>query len=389
MHIAIVTNRLIVGEGQGRVNVELARAAARAGHVVTCLAHRVDNELLMEPNVEWVSLPDANAPVALIGNQRFAWASTSWLKQYGETVDLVVGNGFNTWAPTDINIVHFVHGAWRTSPVHDARLRRDAYGAYQWLYSTLNARLEQIALRRARHVVAVSEKVREELLTIGVPASSMSVIHNGVDINEFRPGPKGRSAIGLPSGPLALFAGDIRTPRKGIDTVLQALQHVPELHLAVAGDLTNSPYPALAEDLGVSNRTHFLGFRRDVPQLMQAADFFVLPSRYEACSLVLLEAMSTGLPLVTARTAGGAELISEDAGIVLDNPNDVNALATALDRLVVETTRSEKMGRAARQIAEHHSWEHMAHRYLELFDHLISQKSIAHPPMPDRASLPV
>lgn len=374
MHILIITNRLVVGEGQGRVNVELARAAAQRGHVVTCLAHQVDNRLLMEPTVEWVHMPDANAPIALIGNQRFARASTSWIRRFGKDADLVIGNSFNTWATTDISIVHFVHSAWRQSDVHDARIRRDAYGAYQWVYSALNARFEQRALGRARHIVAVSNKVRDELRELGISETPISVIHNGVDIDEFAPGTgthAERESLGLPAtGPLAFFAGDIRTPRKGLDTTLHAMQSVPDLHLAIAGATDGSPYPELAASLGIDDRTHFLGFRRDIPALMAASDFFVFPSRYEACSLVLLEAMGAGLPIITAQTAGGAELVSADAGVVLDDPDDTAALSAALRRFVDETSASSAMSRASRGIAEQHTWDHMAAQYLQLFESL-------------------
>jgi glycosyltransferase involved in cell wall biosynthesis len=377
MHIVIVTNRLIAGEGQGRVNVELARAAARRGHSVTCVAHRIDNRLRMEPTVEWACMPDANAPTALLGNVRFSRASTRWLQRYAHDADIVVANGANTWAPVDVNIVHFVHGAWRESPVHDLQLRRNAYGLYQWLYSSVGASMERRILPRARRVVAVSKKVRDELIGIGLDADLIQVIHNGVDVDEFAPGSADRSALGLPGGvPLGLFVGDIRTKRKGLDVVINALRQVPDVHVAVAGRVEGSPYPALAEALGVGDRVHFLDFRRDVPELMRAADFFTFPSRYEACSLVLLEAMGAGLPIITAASAGGAELITPDAGIVLDSPDDVDGFAEALRTFAAETLTSTARSRAARRIAEANSWAVMAERYLDLFESIRSPSTL-------------
>lgn len=375
MHIVLVTNRLITGEGQGRVNAEIARAASREGHTVTCLAHDVENELLMEPGVEWTHMPDANAPFALLGNIRYAAATTRWLQEYGDDADVVVANGANTWNHVDVNIVHFVHSAWRASPVHDSQVRRDLYGSYQWLYSTVNARAEHHALPRARCVVPVSEKVRTELLGIGLPDDHLHVIHNGVDIEEFQPGQADQTALGLPQGvSLGLFAGDIRTPRKGLDVLIQALEHVPNAHIAVAGRVDGSPYPALAERVGVGARVHFLDYRRDIPTLMQAADFFAFPSRYEACSLVLLEAMAAGLPILTARTAGGAELVAEEAGIVIDDPDDMDALVEALSSLATSQSEWAEMSRAARAIAEANSWERMASRYLALFENLMHSR---------------
>jgi glycosyltransferase involved in cell wall biosynthesis len=318
-------------------------------------------------------MPDANWPLALAGNLRFAWESTKWLQVHGGGFDVIIGNGCNTWYSVDINVVHFVHSAWRQSTAHDAKHDWGPYGWYQWVYSQLNAHLEQRILPRAKTVVAVSEKVERELDAHGLTRGRSEVIHNGVDLDEFQPGPVDRSSLGLPPAvPLAFFAGDIRTPRKNLDTILQALVKVPSLHLAVAGSTDRSPFPALAERLGVGGRTHFLGFRRDVPDLMRAADLFVFPSRYEACSLVLLEAMASGLPIVTARSTGGAELIEDQFGIVLDESDNVDQLADALRRLVNDTDLRQRMGKRARSRAEELSWAGMAERYLEMMRDMVA-----------------
>jgi glycosyltransferase involved in cell wall biosynthesis len=222
-------------------------------------------------------------------------------------------------------------------------------------------------------MVAVSTKVRDELTALGLSRDRIHVIHNGVDLHDFSPGCVERSALGLPPDVvLGLFAGGIGTPRKNLDTVLRALQSVPELHLAVLGPTEGSPYPVLARRLGVADRAHFLGYRTDVPDLMRTADLLAFPSRYEACSLVLLEALASGLPIVTAETAGGAELVDANCGFVLPDPDDTQALAAVLQQLVASPALRADMGRAARAVAEHHSWDRMAERYLSLFATLAS-----------------
>ena len=365
--LCIATNRFVKGEGQGRVNYEIARQAAKAGHHVTCVAHEVSPDLHVRPRISWVYMPSENWPFVLPGSLRFAKNSTQWLHDHGEDFDVIIGNGCNTWFPVDINVVHFVHGAWRQSPVHDARVHGGTYGWYQWTYSTLHATLERKVLPRADRVVAVSNKVKRELNAQGLPPDDVQVIHNGVDLETFSPGPADRSALGLPpNAPLAFFAGDIQTPRKNLDSVIEALVDASSLHLAVAGTTDGSPFPALAERLGVADRVHFLGYRTDIPDLMRAADLFVFPSRYEACSLVLLEAMASGLPIVTATTTGGAELVGDDCGIVLDDPDDHTGLLRALQGLVDAPRRRERMGDHARQRAEDLTWATMAERYLHL-----------------------
>ena len=164
--------------------------------------------------------------------------------------------------------------------------------------------------------------------------------------------------------------GDIKSNRKNLDTVLQALVEVPDLHLAVVGDPEGSPYLELAAQLKLSTRVHFLGFRRDVPIIMQSADFFVLPSRYEPFGMVISEAMATGLPVITSANVGAADLVDADSGIVVPEPNDVTALARAMRRLTSDAGLCQRMGQSARIVAEHYSWSKMSSQYVDLFESL-------------------
>jgi glycosyltransferase involved in cell wall biosynthesis len=376
MRLALVTQKVVRGDGQGRVNFEVARAAARRGWQVTLLTSAVEPELRGLSNVEWIEVPWQTRTTALVAEFRFAWQSGRWLKRNRARFDLVQVNGFNTLAPGDVNAAHFVHGTWLRSPVHTARLRGGAYGAYHRLYTGLNACLERWAYGQARAVVAVSERVRRDLIGIGVPADRIRVIWNGVDVAEFRPGPADRAAPGLPEGvPLALFVGNIRTPIKNLETVLRALTTTPDLHLAVVGALPGSPYPALAETLGVQDRVHFLGFRQDVADLMRAADLFVFPSRYEPFALVLLEAMASGLPVITVETVGAADLLTPECGVKLADPEDALALADALRMLLAAPERRAQMGKAARKVAECYRWERMADDYLTLYEEFARTRS--------------
>ncbi|MBW4609045.1 MAG: glycosyltransferase family 4 protein [Hassallia sp. WJT32-NPBG1] len=371
MKLCIITHKVKKGDGQGRVNYEIAKEVVRRGHHLTLLATEVAEELHQSSKVNWISISVNNFPTEFIRNFIFANKSAGWLRKNRSAVDLVKVNGAITTAASDVNAVHFVHSSWLRSPVHISRIRRDLYGFYQWLYTALNARWEKQAFQKAKVVVAVSQKVAQELVDIGVPRSHIRVIVNGVDLQEFSPGVADRQKLGLPENvTLALFAGDIRTPRKNLDTVLHALVKVPDLHLAVVGGIEGSPFPQLAASLGLNERVHFLGYRRDIPQIMRAADIFVFPSRYEACTLVLLEALASGLPVITATATGGAELVTPECGVVLADSDDTNALASALLSLVSDRAIRQQMGKAARSIAEQHGWTTMAQTYVNLFEEL-------------------
>jgi glycosyltransferase involved in cell wall biosynthesis len=368
MKLCIVTHKIKKGDGQGRVNYEVAQEAIRRGHHLTLLASEIAPELEHNSQVNWVAIPVKGYPTEFVRNFIFAQKSANWLRQHRSEIDLVKVNGAINLAAADVNAVHFVHSSWLRSPVHISRNRRDLYGLYQWLFTAFNARREKQAFQRAKVVVAVSEKVAQELINIGVPRSQIRVV-NGVDLEEFAPGKSDRKKLGLPENvTLALFAGDIRTPRKNLDTVLHALAKVPDLHLAVVGHTEGSPFPQLAASLGLNERVHFVGFRRDIPEIMRSLDLFIFPSRYEACSLVLLEALSSGLPVITATATGGAELVTPECGIVLSDSDDIDALAMAL--MSLDAQRMQEMGEAARSVAEKHSWTTMAKTYVDLFEEL-------------------
>lgn len=377
MRICIVTHKLLKGDGQARVNYELVKELQRQNHRVTLLASDVAPELLKHPETHWVKVPVDGWPTQLVKNIVFSLISTWRLRPLKRSFDLVMVNGFITWAPSDVNAVHFVHSSWLRSPAHPFRLKKNGSGLYQLLFTSFNALTERAAFARTGHLVPVSEKVRKEVEAIGVRAE-IRVIMNGVDTREFSPEPgSSRKELGLPEGvPLALFAGDIKSPRKNLDTVLKALAAVKELHLAVAGSTAGSPYPKLAEQLGLADRVHFLGFRKDIPQIMKNADFFVFPSRYEACTLVVIEALAAGLPVVTTYQSGVSELIASErqAGYVLENPEDVEGLKDAMKKLSGSAALRQRLGVNARAVAERQSWEKVARSYIDLFHEVLERK---------------
>lgn len=372
MKLCIVTPCVVKGNGQGRVNYEIAWEAIRRGHHVTLLTSQVAPELQKHDRVNWVDLPIKGVPTQLLREIAFARRSAQWLRQHRHELDLVLANGAITQAPSDVNLVPFVHSAWLLSPLHISRGRWDVYGFYQWLYTVLNARWEKNAFLQAKVVVAVSHRVQQELVDIGIAKEAIEVIWCGVGLEEFFPGEGDRKKFGLPEDvPLALFIGDIRINRKNLDTVLHALVDVPELHLAVVGILEGSPYPQLAEQLGLSDRVYFLDNPSGiVPELMRSVDIFVFPSRYEPFGLVVIEAMASGLPVVTAITTGASELISPDCGVVLSDTEDRKGLAEALSQLASNPDLRHRMGKAARTVAEEHSWQKMAQRYVDRFEEL-------------------
>ena len=403
MHLAIVTHTLSRGDGQGRVNYEVARAALDRGDYVTLIASTVSPELLSYDRVRWVEISVDGWPTALLRNQVFAFRSARWLRQHRDEIDVTLANGFITWAPVQVNAAHFVHSAWLHSEVHTSRLTSGPTAWYQWAYTALNARWERRAFAQAETVIAVSDRVAAELRAAGVPDSRIRTVPNGVDLDEFTPQAAQHEPMNLPVSigdrRLALFVGDLKTPRKNLDTVLRALVDLPGLHLAVAGRTDGSPYPAEAARLGVASQVTFLGFRRDIAALMRAADVCVCPSRYEPFSLVVLEALASGCPVVTARSVGAAPIVTPACGVVVDDPNDAHTLTEALRRVAVNPSPRERQSlrRAARAAALDYDWSRTAAGYLDVLDATYAcpagcmhepSRAMASPPFSSSASAP-
>ncbi len=375
LHLALVTPRVVRGDGQGRVNYEIIRHALMRGAEVTVVTTALAPELEAQEGLHWIPSGCSWLPTSLLRSQAFSLQSARWFSTHRAHLGVIQSNGSVTLAPSDVNTAHFVHGAWAKSRAHTSRYNHNAYGLYHTALTALHASQERVAYKRARHVIAISEQVKRQLVGIGIDESKISVIYNGVDTTEFAPGNSLRSDYGLPGEIfIALFAGDMTTPRKNLDTVLAALQSAPDVHLAVVGALRNNPYPTRVKAMGLNKRVTFLGFRHDLPQIMQTVDAFVYPSRYEPLGLVVLEALSSGLPVVTSRTTGASELVGPQTGFIIEDANDHRALGLALTQLARDTVLRQSMALVARSTAERYTWAHMSEQYYQIYERLAGSR---------------
>jgi glycosyltransferase involved in cell wall biosynthesis len=368
LRIALVSRRIVRTEGQGRVNAEIIKRGVERGIRFTLVAEAVSPELLELPGVMWVPIATTFAPTQLLRNMIFSVATTRWLRRNRRNFDIVHVDGFATFGKSDINVVHYVHSEWLRAPVLWDEAFKSARGFYHVIYTLANAWLERGAFRRTRSVVAVSTTVGAELVRLGVRAQTVHVIPNGCDTPVPAPLPIDRAALGIPADCfLLLFAGDLQTARKNLDTLLEALVLVPGVHLAVAGELRSRRYPAKCEALGLSDRVHFISFRKDdLPEVMATADAFVMASFYEPFGLVILEAMAAGTAVITSRTVGASSLVG-DAGTVLADAKDPVALAGVIRHLAAHPDTAVRMGAAGREIALGRTWQRMADSYIDIY----------------------
>ncbi len=375
MKICMITYDFVTRSGQGRVNYEIAHYLADQGHELYLVASEVASDFERYPNVHplLVNIPGW-VKTAFLQNQLFALKSQSILQQH--EFDIIHANGSITYHRSDVNACHFVHSSWLKSDYHPIRSALSLGNIYQWFYNWLNAQWEQRAYRQTNRVIAVSDFVKDSLVEDAhVSVTTIDVVWNGVDIEQFRPiGPSEvntlRSELALPiDACVSFFTGDIKSNRKNLDLVLQALVQLPvQHHLVVAGAKAGSPYLAMAEALGLGQRVHFLGHRSDVATLLRCADIFAFPSHYDPCPLVILEALASGIPVITARSVGNSALIqSGENGYILDSNYDLDGLVKILQELGESPEQRSRIGKMGRETAEVRSWKNMAKQYEAIY----------------------
>lgn len=204
-------------------------------------------------------------------------------------------------------------------------------------------------LQRARSITAVSEALREGMVSHGIPGIRISTIPNGVDKSLFHIRDKqvSRESLGLPSGKkIALYVGRL-SEEKGLTTMVKAIGRLQVRHsdllFCVVGDgPLLSELKSLAQSLNIAENFLFAGQQDHiaVAAWLGACDVFCLPSLREGCPNVVIEALSSGRPVVASRVGGIPDMVRADTGILVE-PQDIEGFAEALDSALYVRTWDE------------------------------------------------
>jgi glycosyltransferase involved in cell wall biosynthesis len=185
----------------------------------------------------------------------------------------------------------------------------------------------------------------------------IGVIYNGIDIEEFIPDYQG------PHSPLRILGVGRLIPRKGFDILLDAARDL-EVEITLVGE---GPERESLEELTKGMKVKFTGAidHDKIVKLYQSHDVFVLPSANEGMSNTVLEAMATGLPIITTNTGGTAELIDGNGFVV---ERDVHNLRETLEKILKKPDILKSMSVRSRQLAEGMSWSEVADEYVKLYN---------------------
>jgi glycosyltransferase involved in cell wall biosynthesis len=372
LRIAVLSrNFATTGGGAERYSVAIVEQLA-ARHEVHVFAQTIAHDF---PGVTYHRVAKPMERPRWINQLYFAWA---------------------TWRATrkGFDIVHSHENTWHgnVQTVHVLPVKHTLFEgkqgtalAVRWLKVLTSPRLlAYLWLEKHRYAWALKKRVvcasssLKAVLQATYPASApmLDVVTPGVDGVPGRASAaqraQGREQLGLPiEATLLLFVGNDFV-KKGLPALLQALAQLPALtHLAVVGQAeSESSMRRLAGQLGLTARVHFLGSQRNMGPAYRAADVLVHPTLEDAYGMVVLEAMAHGLPVVVSDTpySGIAQDLRDgENALLLEDPRDVSALATILQRLQTDADLVIGLANRAQEFAQAHSWERAASAYEAMY----------------------
>jgi len=276
----------------------------------------------------------------------------------------------------NVATAHFCQPGW-----YDALVR--ANGALTWRQSLSRALitpLERLALakRSTRRVIAISELIRRDLARYFGRGDGVRVIYHGVDSEKFHPRNRMacrdrlRSELGAAPGQcLALFVGNLQ---KGAAAAIRATARVDGVRLVLVSGSNTDADRAVARAAGAADRVLFHPFSKHIEPFFAAADVFIFPTLYEPYGMVISEAMASGLPVITSRAAGAAELIEHgESGWLTALPWDPDQIAEGLATLAADPGLRHRMGAAARARIEAYTWDRAAEQTLAVYRETIAE----------------
>lgn len=358
MRVAFVAPSFGEAEGQGRVNLEIARRLVAGGVALDIFTSRVPDGGIPGARVRLAPRPFG---AELLNQLLFvAWAT---VRVAGRRYDVVHADGASLLSRADAVAAHMLHGVWREI----ARGREPGLrGRYRVMSAAINVRLERRAYRRARLVLANSDRTADDLVrVIGVARNAIRVVPLGVDSTRFRVPSAAerrdaRARFGAGPDELVAVLVGAAEPRKGVPQAVEAFAGIEGAMLIVVGDTRGGAI--VREAAARRARVRFQDWPSDPLPAYFAGDVLLHPAAYEPFGLSVLEGMACGLPAAVSPSAGVAP-VAADASIPVSP--DAASIRRAIETLRDDPELRALMKKRARQIAAARTWDLTADAVLE------------------------
>jgi len=363
--LAFIAHEVHRHGGQERAAAEiLARVSRRVP--VTVIAARCE---LADATVQWMAVAPPVRPLAL-GSLFFARAARAAERRARCTLTNCIGaSAFDA----DVVTAQYCHAAF-TARFGGLRGGSAVGRAWQRVAQQVFVAQEQrvYRARRLRRVIAVSHGTARELQEYyGVPERLISVVPNGVDHAVFRPAAGAaakralREELGLPADVfIVLFCGG-DWERKGLRDAIDAVAGLTDTLLCVVGRGDEALMREYAQRRGAAAQVRFVGMTPTPERWYAAADVLMHPSRYEAFSLVTLEAAASALPIITHAINGTVELVESGVNGFL-TPIGGEALRVPLVALRDDPAQCAAMSAAALERSRRYAWDRVAGEYFDV-----------------------
>ena len=370
MKIAIIRQKYVNYGGAEQFVSEYTTHLAEAGHEVHIFAH------------QWTPSAHPNIRIhpvrALTLNSFFRTLSFAWFAARAvrrESFDVVQSHE-RTWCQDVYRAGDGCHREWLE--------RRSSYLPPLKKWSFRFNWFHQLILKLEKHIfeggqckkiIAISEMVKCDILKhYCLPAEKVEVVYNGVRLDRFHPDNKRRyrnevrERVGVPKDVVMILFVGSGFERKGLKYLVRAvgLLGCENWRLVLAGKGGWNRYLRFASEQ-TREKIIALDPVNDIETLYAAADLFVLPSMYEPFGNANLEALASGLPIVTSRNTGVAEIIEpKKEGMIVEDPSNPKAIAEAIVYLMDPKVR-EPMGKFARLLAERFTQKRNAEAMLRIY----------------------
>jgi len=360
-----------------RYVIEVSRYFCDKGHEVHVFTSEWDN---LDKRVVIQKIPKITN-IFFIQEMIFLIITSIILKFY--KFDVTLSQATRYFSP-DVCEMQFVYKRWSEERKSSKNVGKDLKLKFRELrlrgQDIFSPFMEGFNLRNCKQIIAISDIVKKEIENLyKISPDKINIVHSGANLEFFNPKKKKyRNQIFKRHGIdqkniLLIFVGN-PFDRKGLEYVIRALPKVKnkKTNLLVIGrkDVSDMPfYQKLSEELNIAKKIKFIGLTPEVDKYLASSDMFLFPTLYEPFGLVILEAMSSGIPVITSKAAGAAELIENmKDGIILKNTKDYNEIAQKINYLLEDKERMKEMGKRARMRAEKYSWNAAAEKMLKVFE---------------------